>query len=180
MELIKGRPTDISGRLPRELHVYDFLEELGVDYFRVDHPAADTMERCIQVEETLGVTICKNLFLCNRQQTVFYLLMMPGDKPFKTKELSNQIGSARLSFASPEKMLELLDIEPGAVSIMGLINDREHQVNLLIDEDLLSFDEIGCHPCVPTTSLRMKREVAFGRFLEATGHTYRVVNLVGE
>ncbi len=180
MELYKGRPENNEGRLQREVRTYDFLDELGIEYYRTDHERADNMEACNEIDAILGVLICKNLFLCNRQKTDFYLLMMPGDKKFKTKELSSQIGSARLSFASPEDMLRFLDIEPGAVSIMGLMNDKEHMVNLLIDEDVLAGDELGCHPCVCTSSLKMKTADVLEKFLPATGHEYRTVHLVGE
>ena len=180
MELFKGRPDDIKDRLPREIRTYDFLDSLGIEYFRTDHEAANTMEACNRIDAVLGVVICKNLFLCNRQKTAFYLLMMPGDKKFKTKELSAQINSARLSFADPEDMLKYLDIEPGAVSIMGLMNDKDHAVQLLIDEDVLNGSQIGCHPCVNTSSLKMDTKDVIEKFLPATGHDYMTVHLVGE
>ena len=180
MELYDGRPDDPAGRLPREVRTYDYLDSLGIPYKRTDHGRADNMEACNEIDAVLGVLICKNLFLCNRQKTVFYLLMMPGDKKFKTKELSAQINSARLSFAEPGDMLKYLDIEPGAVSIMGLMNDRDHQVNLLIDEDVLEGEYLGCHPCVCTSSLKMKTADVIEKFLPATGHTFRKVHLVGE
>ena len=180
MELYNGRPESEEGRLPRELRTYDYLDDLGIEYQRTDHEAADNMEACNEIDAILGVVICKNLFLCNRQKTVFYLLMMPGDKKFKTKELSAQIGSSRLSFADPGDMLKYLDIEPGAVSIMGLMNDKEHAVHLLIDEDVLEGEYLGCHPCVCTSSLKMKTADVIDRFLPSTGHTYQTVHLVGE
>lgn len=180
MELYDGRPQDMTGRLPREVRIYDYLDDLGIKYQRTDHEAADNMEACNEIDAILGVVICKNLFLCNRQKTCFYLLMMPGDKKFKTKELSAQIGSSRLSFADPEDMLKYLDIEPGAVSIMGLMNDKDHQVNLLIDEDVLEGDYLGCHPCVCTSSLKMKTSDVVEKFLPSTGHTFQTVHLVGE
>ena len=156
MELQNGRPADAAGRMDKEIRTYDFLDGLGVDYQRMDHEAAFTMEACKEVDEALGVEMCKNLFLCNRQKTDFYLLLIPGDKVFKTKELSKQIGSARLSFASAEYMEKYLDITPGAVSIMGLMNDKNNVVRLLVDEDLLKEEWIGCHPCVNTSSIRVK------------------------
>ena len=180
MELCSGRPGDTEGRLSREIRTYDFLDGLGIGYKRVDHEAAYTMEACEQIDRVLGVIMCKNLFLCNRQKTSFYLLMMPGDKKFKTKELSSQIHSARLSFAQGEDMLKYLDIEPGAVSVMGLMNDHSHEVQLLIDEDLLSAEDVGCHPCVNTTSLRIRTKDILDKFLPATGHEYQLVHLVGE
>ena len=180
MELYKGRPESMESRLPREVRTYDFLDDLGIEYKRTDHERADNMEACNEIDAILDVVICKNLFLCNRQKTAFYLLMMPGGKKFRTKELSAQIHSSRVSFADPEDMLKYLDIEPGAVSIMGLMNDREQKVRLLIDEDILSDEYIGCHPCVCTSSLKMKTKDVLERFLPATGHSYQTVCLTGE
>ena len=180
MELFNGRPQDTTGRLPREVRTYDFLDSLGIEYKRTDHGHADTMEACNEIDAVLGVLICKNLFLCNRQKTAFYLLMMPGDKKFKTKELSAQINSARLSFAEPEDMLKYLDIEPGAVSIMGLMNDKDHVVQLLIDEDVLKDEYLGCHPCVNTSSLKLRTEDVIRKYLPAVGHELKTVHLVGE
>lgn len=137
MELVNGRPEDTAGRLEKEIRTYDFLDSLGVAYQRIDHEAAMTMEACEEIDKMLDATICKNLFLCNRQETSFYLLMIPGDKKFKTKELSSQIGSARLSFAKDTYMEEFLDITPGSMSVLGLMNDKENRVQLLIDEDVL-------------------------------------------
>ena len=180
MELFEGRPLDSSGRLPREIRTYNMLDRLGIRYQRTDHERADNMKACNEIDAILGVMICKNLFLCNRQKTAFYLLMMPGDKKFKTRELSSQMGSSRLSFAEPADMLRLLDIEPGAVSIMGLMNDRNREVNLLIDEDVLKGEFIGCHPCVCTSSLRIRMEDIVRVFLPSIHHSFRTVRLIGE
>ena len=177
MILEKGRPADIAGREDKEIRVYDFLDTIGVEYERIDHEPAMTMEICADIDKTLDATICKNLFLCNRQQTDFYLLMMPGDKPFKTKDLSAQIGSSRLSFATPEFMEKFLDIKPGAVSVMGLMNDKDSNVRLLIDEDVLRGEYIGCHPCVNTSSLKIKTEDLINKILPAVKHTYSTVKL---
>lgn len=181
MELYQGRPEDISGRLEKEIRVYDLLDKLHIAYERVDHEAAETMEACREIDKILApAVICKNLFLCNSQQTKFYLLMIREDKKFKTKEISKQIQSARLSFAPPEKMEEYLDITPGSVSVLGLMNDKEHQVQLLVDEDVLKSEYFGCHPCVNTSSLRVKTKDIFDTFLKSVGHDYRTVVLVGE
>lgn len=180
MELYNGRPESIEGRMPREVRVYDLLDELGIEYKRTDHGQADTMEACNEIDKILDVLICKNLFLCNRQKTKYYLLMMPGDKKFKTKELSSQINSARLSFADADDMLKYLDIEPGSVSIMGLMNDHDHAVQLLIDEDVKKGEFIGCHPCINTSSLKIKTSDIFDKFLPAVGHEPEIVHLVGE
>lgn len=179
MILEQGRPQHTEGREAREVRTYDFFDTLGIEYGRIDHAPAETMEVCAEIDKILEAQICKNLFLCNRQCTVFYLLMMPGDKPFRTKELSAQINSARLSFASPEKMEEYLDIHPGAVSVMGLMNDRDNNVQLLIDEDVLKSEWLGCHPCVNTSSLRLCVEDVLERFLPAVHHDYRTVHLDG-
>ena len=177
MELVQGRPADCTGRLAKEIRVYDFLDALDVSYQRVDHEAAMTMEACAAIDEVLDATICKNLLLCNRQCTAFYLLMIEGDKHFKTSELSKQIGSSRLSFAAPEYMLEYLDITPGSLSILGLMNDKDHRVELLIDADVLKGEYIGCHPCINTSSLRLKTRDLVEKIIPAMGHDPRMVSL---
>ena len=168
-------PTD--KRLPKEMAVYQLLEELGIAYKRVDHPVAMTIEACQDVDKILGIHICKNLFLCNRQKTDFYLLLMPGDKPFKTKDLSQQIGSARLSFADAEYMEQFLNITPGSVSIMGLLNDTENRVRLLIDEDVFNEEYLGFHPCINTSSLKTRAKDIWEKFLPAVHHDYTIVKL---
>lgn len=177
MELQKGRPADTAGRLEKEIRSYDLLDSLGIEYDRIDHEPAMTMEVCEEIDRALGATICKNLFLCNRQQTDFYLLMMPGDKPFKTKDLSSQIGSSRLSFGTPEYMEQLVDITPGSLSILGLMNDKEGRVRLLIDKDVLSGEYIGCHPCINTSSLRIKTSDMVEKLIPALRHTPTLVEL---
>ncbi len=177
MELVQGRPVDCTGRLEKEIRVYDFLEQLGIDYQRIDHEEAMTMEACAAVDEALGATICKNLLLCNRQKTDFYLLMLPGDKPFKTSVLSKQIGSSRLSFAEGAYMEQFLDITPGSLSVLGLMNDGDHRVQLLIDEDVLKGEYVGCHPCINTSSLRLKTSDLMERIIPAMGHEPRIVVL---
>ena len=177
MVLEQGRPENWQDRLPKEIRVYDLLDSLGVSYQRIDHEAAMTMEACAAVDEALEATICKNLMLCNRQNTDFYLLLIPGDKPFKTKELSHQIGSSRLSFAAPEYMEAFLDITPGSLSILGLMNDKQMKVQLLIDEDVLKGEHIGCHPCINTSSLRLRTADLVEKIIPAMGHTPRLVKL---
>ena len=177
MELLQGRPADFDRRLPKEQRVYELLDRLQIDYQRIDHEAAMTMEACAQVDAALEAGICKNLLLCNRQCTNFYLLMMPGDKPFKTKELSAQIGSSRLSFAAPEYMERFLDITPGSLSVLGLMNDKDHRVNLLIDRDLLQGEYIGCHPCINTSSLRLKTADLMEKIIPAMDHPVTLVDL---
>ena len=180
MILQQGRPKDCADRTARELAVYDLLDRLEIPYARADHAPAETMEVCAAIDEVLNCRICKNLFLCNRQQSAFYLLMMPGDKLFKTKELSAQIGSSRLSFAPPEKMVEYLGLYPGSVSVMGLMNDSENRVQLLVDQDLFRDEYIGCHPCVNTSSLKLQRTYIVEIFLPEVKHNYLSVELHGE
>ena len=177
LTLLQGRPADSTGRLDKELRCYDLLDSLGISYQRIDHEAAMTMEACAAVDEKLEATICKNLLLCNRQCTAFYLLLIPGDKVFKTKDLSAQIGSSRLSFAAGEYMEQFLDITPGSLSILGLMNDKENRVQLLIDEDVLKGEYIGCHPCINTSSLRLRTADVTGKLIPAMGHTPRIVTL---
>ena len=179
MELFHGSPTDMTGRSDREVRTYAFLDKLGIQFDRVDHAPALTMEGCAEAESALQIHICKNLFLCNRQKTHFYLLIMPGDKPFKTKELSGQMGISRLSFAEEQYMEEFLDIHPGSVSVLGLMNDKDHHVTLIIDEDVLKEEFFGCHPCENTSSIRIKTSDLTGIILPALGITPVTVHLEG-
>lgn len=181
LELVNGRPASTEGRLEKEIRTYDLLDSLNIEYERVDHEEANTMEACAAIDEVLTpAVICKNLFLCNTQKTKFYLLMIKNDKKFKTKEISKQINSSRLSFAPPEFMEKYLDITPGSASVMGLMNDKNNDVTLLVDEDVLNAEYFGCHPCINTSSMRLKVTDVFGPFLEAVHHEYFTVKLVGE
>lgn len=177
MELFKGRPEDETGRLEKEIRVYDFLDRLGIEYERTDHEPADTMEACNKIDAVLGTLICKNLFLCNRQKTDFYLLIMPGNKPFKTKDITAPLGCSRLSFASPEYMKKFLDITPGAVSVMGLMNDTENNVRLVVDRAVFDDETFGCHPCVNTSSLKLKTKDIIEKYLPAVHHEPTVIEL---
>ena len=177
MQLIQGRPVNCQERLNKEVRVYDFLDKLNISYQQVDHEAAMTMEACARIDEALGTAMCKNLLLCNRQCTQFYLLLIPGDKVFKTSILSKQIGSARLSFASGEYMEQFLDITPGSLSVLGLMNDKDNQVTLLVDQEVLSDEYVGVHPCVNTSSLRLKTADLVDIILPAMNHTMTMVEL---
>lgn len=181
MELNHGSPQDLTGRSEREKRAYTFLDKLGIDFDRTDHPEqpATSMEVCAEVDAILGVHICKNLFLCNRQKTSFYLLIMPGDKPFKTKELSGQMGVSRLSFGDESYMEQFLDLHPGSVSVLGLMNDRDKRVQLVIDEDVLKEDLFGCHPCENTSSIRFATKDLTDKILPALGIRPVIVHLVG-
>lgn len=176
--LYSGRPAE--KRIDKEERCYDLLEKLGIEFCRVDHDYADHIDDCHEVGKILGCEICKNLLLTNRQQTELYLLLMPGDKPFKTKVLSKQIGTARLSFGTPEQMLSALDITPGSVSVLGLMNDREGRVHLLVDRDLQGEEYFGCHPCINSSSLRIRSADVFEKLIPAMGHELRWVDLPWE
>lgn len=177
MELTTGRPANISGRLDKEIRVYDLLDKLGIYYQRVDHDPAMTMEACIEIDKAMGAAMCKNLLLCNRQKTDFYLLLMPGNKVFQTKELSAQLGVSRLSFASSEPMEELLDITPGSLSVLGLMNDKNKCVRLIIDKPVLDAEFIGVHPCINTSSLKLKTADLINKIIPAMDHEPTIVNL---
>ena len=177
MELLSGRPVNLTDRLNKEIRVYDFLDKLGVLYKRVDHAPAMTMEACIEIDKAMGTAMCKNLLLCNRQKTDFYLLLMPGDKVFQTKELSAQLGVSRLSFSPAEPMAEFLDITPGSLSVLGLINDQNKRVRLIIDKPVLDAEFIGVHPCINTSSLKIKTEDLMNKIIPAMEHIPTIVNL---
>lgn len=177
MELLEGRPVDVSGRLEKEIRVYNFLDNLGISYYRVDHEAAMTMEACQEIDKAMGTAMCKNLLLCNRQKTNFYLLLMPGEKVFQTKELSSQLGVSRLSFAPAEPMEEFLDITPGSLSILGLMNDKDMQVQLIIDAPVLEDEYIGVHPCINTSSLKIKTDDLIKIIIPAMKHEPTIVHL---
>lgn len=177
MQLLNGRPENYEKRLLKEIKCYDFLDGLDINYLRVDHNEAENMEICSEIEKVLGAQICKNLFLCNRQETQFYLLMMPANKPFKTKDLSKQIESSRLSFANSQNMEKYLDITPGSVSVLGLMNDKENAVSLLVDKDLMTEEYIGVHPCINTSSLKIKTEDVFETIVRELNHPMTVVSL---
>ena len=177
MTLYEGRPTADAGRQEKEIRVYDLLDSLGINYQRTDHEAVATIEDCQEVDRILGIRICKNLFLCNRQKTAYYLLLIPGDKALKTKELSKQIPTYRLSFASGADMEKYLNVSPGSATVMGLIFDPEHKVQLLIDEEVLTEEYFGCHPCVNTSSIRLRTEDLLEKVLPAVDHDYITVRL---
>lgn len=177
MQLRSGRPVDVTGREEKEIKVYDFLDGLGVSYERVDHQAMQTIKDCIEVDKALGTPVCKNLFLCNRQKTAYYLLLLPGEKTLKTKELSQQIPTSRLSFASGEDMEKYIGVTPGSATVMGLLFDPENKVQLVVDEEVLQEEYFACHPCVNTSSIKLRTEDVFEKYLKAVHHTWITVRL---
>ena len=177
MILENGVPENIQDRLPKEQRAYSFLDSLDIEYMRVDHEPAMTMEACEEIDIALGAIMCKNLFLSNRQETAFYLLLIPANKPFKTKDLSAQLGVARLSFGKAEYMEQYLDITPGSLTVLGLMNDKENNVQLLIDEDVFNADFMGCHPCVNTSSLSISIKDLKNKIIPALKHEPIIVKL---
>ena len=140
------------------------------------------LDRCeaatlYSIAEALDVSICKNLLLTPRNRSAFYLLAMPGDKPFVTKDLSKQIGSSRLSFATAEDLEQLLGVQPGSASVLGLLNDTEHRVTPVLDRAVAESRWFGCHSCRNTSSLRLRTEDVLEKFLPHTGHVPLVVEL---
>ena len=160
--------------------MYELLEKLNIPYRKVEHPEAGSMEDLAEAEQQLGAVICKNLFLCNRQKTVFYLLLIPGGKRFKTSVVSKLIGSSRLSFGEGDKLLELLGVEPGSITPLGLAFDESHTVNLLIDREVLALEEVGMHPLKNTASIALKTEDLLHKFFAHTGHTYQILDIPAE
>ncbi len=176
--LFDGRPSE--KRDAREMRCYDLLESLSIPFRRAEHSPADSVEKCMEVEKVIGVSICKNLFLCNRRKTEFFLLMMPGLKPFRTGVFSKLVGSSRLSFGDEKHMSELLGTAPGSVSILGLMNDRQGRVKLAIDRDVVREEFIRCHPCVNTSTLRISTADVLEKLLPAIGHEPLLVELPWE
>lgn len=166
-----------SSSVPQVLESFALLDKLGIRYSRVEHEPADTMEACAVISDALGSRICKNLLLCNRQKTSFYLLTMPEDKPFLTKDLSAQIGSSRLSFAPAELMEELIGCTPGSASVLGLAYDKERHVKLLMDRETYEAEWFGCHPCKNDGSLRIPTADLLNKFLPYVNHDVTVVDL---
>lgn len=169
-EIYKGRPPETYGRTEAETRSYDLLDGLGIKYDSIEHPPADTMDVCSQRAAVLGTRICKNLFLCNRQETAFYLLLMPADKQFKTSVVSAQLGTARLHFADEGHMLRYLGLRPGSVSILGLMYDTESHVRLLVDREIPEQEYFACHPCINTVSLKFCTSELFEKIVPALRH----------
>ena len=180
LTLMDGRPATNEGRLEKEIKCYDLLDRLGIPYQRLDHWPADSMEVCGEIDKSLNAVICKNLFLCNRQETAFYLLLIPGNKPFKTKYLSAQLGVSRLSFGKEEYMERFLDNTPGSATVLGLMNDHENRVQLVIDRDVFRHEYFGCHPCINTSSLRLRLSDVMEKLLPAIHHEAVLVELPWE
>lgn len=178
-KLYDGRPVG-EACVDMETKAYDFLDRLEIRYKTLKHPAAFTIDECKKIRDEIHAPVFKNLFLTNRQQTKFYLLVMLGEKPFKTKYLSAQIGSARLSFADEAHMQRFLGVTPGSVTPIGIMNDFGKDITVLLDEDLRRHDDFACHPCINTASVVLSLHDLTDRILPATGHTFTWVTLPTE
>ncbi|MCD7777375.1 MAG: prolyl-tRNA synthetase associated domain-containing protein [Clostridiales bacterium] len=175
MKIYKGRPENTEGRLQKEIKAYDLLDSLDIEYIRIDHQPTATIEACLEVEKLLGTKICKNLFLTTANKAHFYLYFVQGDKKFKTAYVSKQAGCSRLSFAGEDYLEKFLDLTPGSVTVLGLMNDKENNVNLLIDEDVLKEEYVGMHPCINTSSIRIKTKDLTEKLLPSMGHNYTLI-----
>ena len=172
----KGRPFYIENRQDKEKRCYDFLDSLGVEYEVVDHDEASDMEKCKEIEGALGVKICKNIVLCNRQETKFFLFMMPGDKKYVTKDISKKLDMSRLSFAKENYLKEFLDVTPGSVSVLGLLNDKDNRVELVIDKDVRQAYFIRCHPCENTSTLKISTDDFLNKIIPALGKEAKIID----
>ena len=150
--------------------VYAVLERLGIPVERIDNDPAVTMEDCEAVDAALGVPTVKTLLLCNRQQTMFYLYVMPGDKPFSTKDFGAALQISRVSFAPAEKLREFLGTEVGATTPLSLVADPDKRVRLIIDKAAVAPEAIGFPDGTTTCYMRMRTTDLLGLFIPAAGH----------
>jgi len=158
-------------KTPLQELVYTTLQDLQVPFERVDTDEAITMEDCILINEKLHVQIVKTLFLCNRQQTNFYLFVTTADKPFVTKDFSSAVGIPRVSFASVELLNNLLGTPVGGATIFGTLLDKENKVQVLIDKDVLNEEWYGCSDGTPRGYMKISRDWILNDFLQYTQHT---------
>lgn len=156
-------------------NVYDILEKLEIFYTKHDHPPVYTVEEAEQHWENITGAHCKNLFLRNKKGKNHYLVVVESSKRVDIKALTKRLGEDRLSFASPERMMCYLGLEPGAVSPFGLINDRENAVVVIIDSDLKEASHVNFHPNVNTATLGITF-ADFGKFLSYCGNSIRYLH----
>ena len=161
----------------KEQKIYDFFQELKIPYTVYEHEALFTIEAAEELDKKLGLEICKNLFLSSRHGTEFFLLLMPGHKKFRTGEVSKQLHVPRMTFASAQEMELFLGVTPGSVTPLGLINDKENKVKLLIDRDVLKEEKIAVHPLVNTATVVINTKDLIEKLLPAFGHDYIAVEM---
>lgn len=158
------------------IDIYAFLDQHHIPYIRQDHPPVYTTEQAERLVPPLPGVHAKNLFLRDKRGKRYFLLVVQASKEIDLKNLAIQIETSRLSLASPRRLMEYLGIEPGAVSLLALINDPEHNVELLIDRHLWDADALHCHPLVNTATLAIPLS-GIKTFLTATGHTYHLIDV---
>ncbi len=173
--IIATKPSKM--KCPLQERAYDALEKLGINFERVDNSPAASMEDCQVIGEKLGTEVVKNIFLCNRQQTMFYLFITRADKPFSTKDFGKALQISRVSFAPADKLMEMLGAEHGAATVFCLLMDPEHKVRYIIDKDVLdSLEYIGCPDGTLTSYMKVPVETLL-RIPELSGHTPTIITV---
>lgn len=162
---------------PTEKKVFALLDKLKIAYECVENDVVESMEECKEVDEALGTEIRKSIFLCNKKKTSFFLVVMPAEKSLDTATLSNKIGVPHLSFASAEHMEQHLGALPGSASVMGLINDEDDYVQLIIDKEVADCEWFGCNPGINTAHLKMKTSDLINKFLPKINHRAKIMAL---
>ena len=160
-----------------ETTVYKELDRLGIKYERVDNDTVETMEECVEISEKLGAEIRKTIVVCNRQKTDFYLVILPAGKRFDSKLFAAMMHTARVSFASPEDMQRVIGLTPGEASVMGILNDPEGKVKVVIDKAVADAEWFACNPGANTSHLRFKTKQLINNFLPAEGHKAEIIML---
>ena len=155
---------------------FNFLEANQIVYTRHDHPAVYTVEEADRLVPELAAAKTKNLFLRDDKGRRHFLVVVPGHKQVDLKTLKDRMGIKRISFGSPQRLQKHLGIEPGAVSILALYNDKALAVELFVDQELWTSESFQCHPLVNTATLEITRENLI-RFLEITGHEMTIIEV---
>lgn len=166
-------PTD--ERCALETKVYETLSKLSIPFELVDNDSVESMEECIEISEKLGAEIRKTIFLCNRKKTSFYMVILPANKSFNTKEHCKKMDVSRLSFASGDLMMQHLDVAPGTATIMSLINDPDEKVELFIDKEIANSEFFACNPGANTTHLKIKTKDLLNKLLPKIDHPATII-----
>ncbi len=174
-EIQRTAPTECKTLL--QAKVYQTLEQLHIPFERVDTDEAITMEDCVLIDAKLNMKMVKTLFLCNRQQTNFYLFITAGDKPFHSKEFSNALGVARVSFAPAEKMETMLGTKIGAATVFSALLDSDRKVQIVFDKDILAEEWYGCSDGTTTGYMKVRTNQIVHEFLTYTNHTPAIIDV---
>jgi Ala-tRNA(Pro) deacylase len=156
--------------------IYAFLDSKGIRYQRYDHPAVFTVEEANRLVPDMPAAHTKNLFLRDEKGRRHFLIVVAANKKVDLRQLSGVLKSSKLSFGSPDRLGKHLGVEPGAVTVLAVVNDADHKVEVFIDRDLWRADALRCHPLVNTATLSVPRE-GIERLLEATGHHYQLIDV---